>query len=198
MLGAWPHAWSHAVRTYAGPMPDESHEPPPHRPDAPPPTPDGAAPAVVTPAGTSDAVSPAATVPGSTAPAATAPASTAPGSTAPAATAPAAAASVTAPTGVPVPDEDELLRVAEPASVRRAPKFGAFVTAGVLLGALLGFVVALVTGSSVEQDGGPGFISFLDGQGSARLLVALAGATLGALVAGIAAIVADRRSVRRR
>lgn len=193
MLGAWPHAWSHAVRTYAGPMPDESHEPPPHRPDAPPPTPDGAAPAVVTPAGTSDAVSPAATVPGSTAPAATTP-----GSTAPAATTPAAAAAVTAPTGMPVPDEDELLRVAEPASVRRAPKFGAFVTAGVLLGALLGFVVALVTGSSVEQDGGPGFISFLDGQGSARLLVALAGATLGALVAGIAAIVADRRSVRRR
>lgn len=98
----------------------------------------------------------------------------------------------------PVPDEAELARVAEPATVRRAPKFGAFVTAGVLLGAVLGFSVALVTGASVEGDGGTGFISFLDGQGSARLLVALAGATLGALVAGLAAVVADRRSVRRR
>lgn len=130
-------------------MPDESHEPPQHRPETPAPAPQDATP-------------------------------------------------VTASTPVPVPDEDELLRVAEPASVRRAPKFGAFVTAGVLLGAVLGFAVALVTGSSVEGDGGTGFISFLDGQGSARLLVSLAGATLGALVAGIAAIAADRRSVRRR
>ncbi|MBB2925424.1 histidine kinase [Cellulomonas cellasea] len=103
-----------------------------------------------------------------------------------------------APASAPVPDEAELARVAEPATVRRAPKFGAFVTAGVLLGAVLGFVVALITGSAVEGDGGTGFISFLDGQGSARLLVALAGATLGALVAGLAAVAADRRSVRRR
>jgi hypothetical protein len=97
-----------------------------------------------------------------------------------------------------LPDEAELARVAEPATVRRAPKFRAFVTAGVLVGAVVGFVVALATGSVAGGAGGTGFISFLDDQGSARLLVALAGAMLGALVAGILAVVADRRSVRRR
>ncbi|GEA87848.1 histidine kinase [Cellulomonas cellasea] len=146
-------------------MPDESHEPPPSRPDAPP-----SDPGVAVPATADDRLAPRQdpATPGS------------------------------ARASAPVPDEAELARVAEPATVRRAPKFGAFVTAGVLLGAVLGFVVALITGTAVEGDGGTGFISFLDGQGSARLLVALAGATLGALVAGLAAVVADRRSVRRR
>jgi hypothetical protein len=157
-------------------MPDESHEPPQNRPDAAPTPADDAptTPADAVATTRTDAVQPGPPIPAPTAPALPP-------------TAPAA-----------VPDEAELTRVAEPATVRRAPKFGAFVTAGVLLGAVLGFVVALITGSAVEGDGGTGFISFLDGQGSARLLVALAGATLGALVAGIAAIVADRRSLRGR
>lgn len=170
-------------------MPDESHEPPRNRPDAAPTTPTDAAPttpadAVTTPA---DA---APTLPAEAAPTTTGAAPRPASPTAPSDTPPTAPA--------PVPDEAELARVAEPATVRRAPKFGAFVTAGVLLGAVLGFVVALITGSAVEGDGGTGLISFLDGQGSARLLVALAGATLGALVAGIAAVVADRRSLRGR
>ncbi|WP_258724614.1 histidine kinase [Cellulomonas sp. NS3] len=156
-------------------MPDESHESPQSSPDAVPATP-GDADAGTTPA----------------APTTPADAGTTP------ADAGAPVAADAAPASTPIPDEAELARVAEPATVRRAPKFRAFVTAGVLLGAVLGFTVALVTGSAARGDGGTGFISFLDGQGSARLLVALAGALLGALVAGIAAIVADRRSMRGR
>jgi hypothetical protein len=181
-------------------MPDESHEPPPSRPAAPPSDPGVAVPAT---AGDGAAVAPSAT-PGTVEPR---DGSAAPGTSATPPDGPtpdrAAPRQDPAPSGAarspaPVPDEAELARVAEPATVRRAPKFGAFVTAGVLLGAVLGFVVALITGTAVEGDGGTGFISFLDGQGSARLLVALAGATLGALVAGLAAVAADRRSVRRR
>lgn len=168
-------------------MPDESHLPPestPGVPATPPPHVPETDPASAGPA---------------PAPAASAVAPAEVSALAPAAVAPTqAAAPAPAETATPVPDEAELARVAEPATVRRAPKFGAFLTAGVLLGALLGFVVAVATGSAVEGGGGTGFISFLDGQGSARLLVALAGAVLGALVAGIAALVADRRSVRGR
>jgi hypothetical protein len=98
----------------------------------------------------------------------------------------------------PVPDEAELARVARPALVRRAPKFGAFVTAGTLAGAVVGLVLALVVGLLTPGAEGTGFISFLDGDGSARLLTALAGAVAGALVGGALAVVADRRSVRGR
>lgn len=172
-------------------MPDESHLPPESTPGAPATTPPGAPPAQIGP----DAAPASGTAPGAT--------GSGPDTTGrapdPAGSAPAPVGEPDhAPAPAPVPDEAELARVAEPATVRRAPKFGAFLTAGVLLGAVLGFVVAVVTGSAVEGDGGTGFISFLDGQGSARLLVALAGALLGALVAGTAAILADRRSVRRR
>ncbi|MGW6130444.1 hypothetical protein ACWFNE_10515 [Cellulomonas sp. NPDC055163] len=185
-------------------MPDESHESPQHRPAPAPGTPVDAAPTGAAPATTTGAASAArvdaATTTGAAPglPSSAAPAEAA-ATTGAASGLPSSAAVDPVPTAPsPVPDEAELARVAEPATVRRAPKFGAFVTAGVLLGAVLGFVAALVTGSSVEGDGGTGFISFLDGQGSARLLVALAGATLGALVAGIAAVVADRRSLRGR
>jgi hypothetical protein len=97
------------------------------------------------------------------------------------------------------PTEAELVAVAEPARVRRAPKVGAFITVGVLLGALVGLVAALVAGpgSPIEADG-TAFISVLEGQGSVRFLMALSGGVVGALVGGLLAVLADRRSVRRR
>lgn len=97
------------------------------------------------------------------------------------------------------PTEAELAAVAEPARVRRAPKVGAFITVGVLLGALVGLVAALVAGpgSPIEADG-TAFISVLEGQGSVRFLMALSGGVVGALVGGLLAVLADRRSVRRR
>jgi hypothetical protein len=96
-----------------------------------------------------------------------------------------------------VPDEQELERVAVPATVRRAPKFGAFITTGGLVGALLGLVLALVT-SSPGAGAGYGFISFLSGDGTVRLLTALAFAVLGGFVGGALAVRADRRSAARR
>ncbi len=98
----------------------------------------------------------------------------------------------------PEPTEAELAEVAAPATVRRAPKIGAFITAGALLGALLGLVAALLAGPSSDlQADGTAFISILEGQGSARFLSAVAGAVVGALVGAALALLADRRSLRR-
>ena len=99
--------------------------------------------------------------------------------------------------GVPIPSEAELAQVAEPATVRHAPKFGAFITAG----ALVGIVVALVLVAVIRPDAplvadGSGFISFLDGEGAVRTVMGVAGAVLGGLVGGALAVLADRRSVR--
>jgi hypothetical protein len=96
-----------------------------------------------------------------------------------------------------VPDEQDLERVAVPATVRRAPKFGAFITTGGLVGALLGLVFALVI-SSPGAGAGHGFISFLSGDGTVRLLATLAFAVLGGFVGGALAVGADRRSTARR
>lgn len=98
----------------------------------------------------------------------------------------------------PVPTEAELAEVAEPARVRRAPKIGAFIVAGALLGALLGLVAALVVGpdSGLVADG-TAFIGLLDGQGSARFFSALIGAVVGGFAGAGLALLADRRSLRR-
>jgi len=100
--------------------------------------------------------------------------------------------------GVPIPSEDELAAVAQPATVRHAPKFGAFITAG----ALVGIVVALVLVAVVRPEvpwvaDGSGFISFLDGEGAVRTVMAVAGGVLGGFLGGLAAVLADRRSVRK-
>jgi hypothetical protein len=100
--------------------------------------------------------------------------------------------------GVPIPAEAELAAVAQPATVRHAPKFGAFITAG----ALVGIVVALVLTAVIQPDvprvsDGSGFISFLDGEGAVRTWMAVAGAVLGGFVGGLVAVLVDRRSVRR-
>jgi len=98
----------------------------------------------------------------------------------------------------PVPSESELIREAQPATVRHAPKFGAFITAG----AIVGIVVALVLTQVIQPDvpraaDGSGFLPFLDGENAVRTVMAVAGAVLGGFVGGLLAVVADRRSVRR-
>ncbi len=87
----------------------------------------------------------------------------------------------------PVPDADTLARLAAPAELRRAPQISAFITTGVLVGVVLGWLLAvLASGTSGE------------GRTGAILLTAGGLGVLGATVgAGLAAL-ADRRSVRSR
>ncbi|MGY4645276.1 hypothetical protein [Cellulomonas sp. URHB0016] len=102
------------------------------------------------------------------------------------------------PAEAPVPTEAELAREAQPAVVRRAPKFGAFITAGALLGIVLALAVTLVIQPDVpRRSDGSGFLPFLDGENAVRTVMAVAGAVLGGFVGGLLAVVADRRSVRR-
>ena len=96
---------------------------------------------------------------------------------------------------LPTPDE---LAAAPDATVRHAPKFGAFITTG----ALVGIVVALILVAVVRPEvpwvaDGSGFISFLDGEGAVRTVMAVAGGVLGGFLGGLAAVLADRRSVRK-
>ncbi|WP_307802674.1 histidine kinase [Cellulomonas dongxiuzhuiae] len=97
------------------------------------------------------------------------------------------------------PDEAELARVAVPATVRRAPRYGAFLVAGALVGVVVALVVAFVTaqGSGVSGQEG-GILPFLGGQNGVRWVLAVTGAVVGAFVGGGLAVLADRRSVRRR
>ena len=96
------------------------------------------------------------------------------------------------------PSEEELARVAQPATVRHAPKFGAFITAGVLVGIVVALVLVAVVRPEVPWVAdGSGFISFLDGEGAVRTVMAVAGAVLGGFLGGLAAVLADRRSVRK-
>lgn len=100
--------------------------------------------------------------------------------------------------GVPIPSEQELAAVAQPATVRHAPKFGAFIMAGALVGAVVGLLLTVVVEPALPRAAdGSGFISFLDGEGAVRTWMAVAGAVLGGFVGGLVAVVADRRSVRR-
>ena len=100
--------------------------------------------------------------------------------------------------GVPIPAEEELAAVAEPATVRHAPKFGAFITAGALVGIVVGLILTAVIEPALPRAAdGSGFISFLDGEGAVRTWMAVAGAVLGGFVGGLVAVLADRRSVRR-
>jgi hypothetical protein len=95
----------------------------------------------------------------------------------------------------PVPPEDELERTATPATVRRAPKFSAFITFGALGGMVLGLLLALVVHPEVRLVAdGTGFISFLDGEGAVRTVMVVAGGVVGGFVGGALAVRADRRS----
>lgn len=106
-----------------------------------------------------------------------------------------------APADVPAaaPDEAELARVATPATVRRAPRYGAFLVTGALVGMVAGLVVAFATaaGSGVAGEDG-GVLPFLGGQNGVRWVLALGLGVVGAFVGGALAVLADRRSARRR
>lgn len=97
----------------------------------------------------------------------------------------------------PVPTEDELARTAEPATVRHAPKFGAFITAGALVAVVVALVLTEVVQPELPREAdGSGFMPFLDGENAVRTVMAVAGAVLGGFVGGLLAVLADRRSVR--
>lgn len=107
----------------------------------------------------------------------------------------------------PVPAEPptaaELERIAEPARVRRAPKFGAFITAGVLVGFVLAVLAVGVFDAVVDTDTdtvdvvpGSGFLPFLEGRSGVVTVLAVTLGAFGALVGGWLAVLADRRSRR--
>lgn len=94
------------------------------------------------------------------------------------------------------PDEATLARIATPATVRRAPRFGAFITAGALAGLVIGVVLATVFDTGALAGDG-GVLPFLGGANGARAVTGLALAVVGALVGALLALWADRRSLRR-
>ena len=97
-----------------------------------------------------------------------------------------------------VPSEAELERIAMPATVRRAPRYRAFMVTGALVGVVVALVVALATAGSsgVASDDG-GVLPFLGGQNGVRWLLALTGAVVGCFAGGGFAAFLDRRSARR-
>lgn len=80
----------------------------------------------------------------------------------------------TEPEGVPNPDH--LREVAEPAVVRRAPRYRAFVLAGAMVGVLVAIVLVLVVPGDQPLGTGPVLV-FLG------LIAVLVAALLGAVVA---------------
>ena len=100
--------------------------------------------------------------------------------------------------GDAVPDEQTLARIATPGVVRRAPKFGAFIGFGAVLGFVVGVVlaIALDRGDLVRAGEGGGVLPFLGGSNGVRLLSGLTVAAFGALIGGLLALWADARSRR--
>ena len=84
------------------------------------------------------------------------------------------------------PRTSEPSRSARPVPVRRAPKFGAFITAGIVVGAVIGGLLGAVA---------PG--GLLDNRTPAIVISAIGLGGLGALVAAGLAAWADHRSGRR-
>lgn len=97
-----------------------------------------------------------------------------------------------------VPDEETLARIATPALVRRAPRFGAFIGYGAVLGFVLGVVlaIALDRGDLVAAGEGGGVLPFLAGSNGARLVTGIGLAGVGAIVGAALALWADARSRR--
>ena len=87
-----------------------------------------------------------------------------------------------------------------PHACAAAPKFGAFIVAGALVGIVVAVLATVIVGwvsadgSASDVPSGQGFISFLDGQGSIRVVMGVAGAVVGGFVGGALAARADRRS----
>jgi hypothetical protein len=98
-----------------------------------------------------------------------------------------------------VPDEETLARIATPGVARRAPKYGAFIGFGAVLGFVLGVVLAFVLdrGDLVAAGEGGGVLPFLGGSNGAKLMSGVALAGVGALLGALLALWADARSRRR-
>lgn len=79
----------------------------------------------------------------------------------------------------------EIVALAAPSTTRRAPRYGRFALAGVLVGALLSALAAIL-GPAPENLG----------RGTIFILVFLALGSIGALIGVLIAIAADRRSLR--
>ena len=100
---------------------------------------------------------------------------------------------------VAVPDEEALTRIATPGLVRRAPRFGAFIGYGAVLGFVVGVVlaIALDRGDLVAAGEGGGVLPFLAGSNGARLMSGVGMAGIGAILGTLLALWADARSHRR-
>lgn len=98
-----------------------------------------------------------------------------------------------------VPDEATLARIATPGIARRAPKYGAFIGYGAVLGFVVGVALAFVMdrGDLVNAGEGGGVLPFLGGSNGAKLLTGVALAGFGALLGALLALWADARSRRR-
>ncbi|RHA37777.1 histidine kinase [Cellulomonas rhizosphaerae] len=95
----------------------------------------------------------------------------------------------------PIPSEEELERTATPATVRRAPKYSAFITFGALGGMVVGLLLAVIIHPETRLVAdGSGFISFLDGEGAVRTVMVVAVGIVGGFVGGALAVWADKRS----
>jgi hypothetical protein len=96
---------------------------------------------------------------------------------------------------LPTPEE---LAAAPDATIRHAPKFGAFIAAGAIVGFFVGLVATALVGPEIPLvTDGSGLLPFLDGENAIRTVMAVSGAVLGGFVGALCAVVADRRSVRR-
>ena len=102
--------------------------------------------------------------------------------------------SQTEPNGAVEPDESEpeldarqIARRVAPQTVRRSPRYGRFALTGVLVGALVAALAAVL--------GPPGDAL---GRGAVFLLLLVALGLAGALLGTVTAVLAERRSVRRR
>jgi hypothetical protein len=97
-----------------------------------------------------------------------------------------------------LPDEATLARIASPVLVRRAPRYGAFIGYGAVLGFVVGvvFAIALDRGDLVAAGEGGGVLPFLAGSNGARLVTGVALAGVGAVAGALLALWADARSRR--
>ncbi len=87
--------------------------------------------------------------------------------------------------------EAEVRDVVDPASVRRAPRYGAFFTVGASVGFVIGVAMGLWWLASDSSSGvsNPG----------ARVAILIGGAIgCGVLIAAVVAVIADQRSLRGR
>ncbi|ARU53838.1 hypothetical protein CBR64_11350 [Cellulosimicrobium cellulans] len=88
-------------------------------------------------------------------------------------------------------DEVEIETVVDPTTVRRAPRYGAFFTVGVVLGTVLGLGIG---GAWLQSPAAAPVFK----PGVYFTVIVVTCAALGAAVAGLWAVLADRRSLRGR